>query len=571
MGCAKLLGFVSTYKTVKFAEIRSLRLGCLHHSLLFIIFVCASCRKPPPAAASRPPPQLTHSTHPPAADIVVVQVVQQHGYIKLTAPVGSVRMQLQGATQAFDAATGLPCSLDAGGGGGGGGGGSGGGSGSSSTCYPCDPNYPGCNHTYDPAGKLPYCRSDTAGRGSLAHCGAVGGQCECTYWDALNMYPVTASSPFFVTTRFMQSYEARNPGCAYHSDHCFDAYVLNTISGANTTLEECKARGAAASTRVWTPRGMETQDIVCKSTATESKLGQCSGTGAAAAHCNGGVTAAECEARCGANRYQGGCVDDKVDDPVPAPNRTNCWHQHNYYVGSVERYTLQLAHDVVVPGAPSLAANSGEMEGTLLACDGTLVTPGQTRERQDFFTVGALLAAATHGGTGACGVDLDALSLNPGSTKSARYDGIELLISIKLANTRPWVGQVDASYQYSVEAVYGSKSKVSQTIWTGNSTDTRTIRDAHGLRFNVVFTGEMGAPDTMTLLLQLTTSIALLALATTITDQVAITFMPRKSEYRSAKYDAVTLAGDEADSMHSLLLSHHGGGGGMKAGAGAGQ
>ena len=392
----------------------------------------------------------------------------------------------------------------------------------------------------------------------------MGGQCECTYWDALNMYPVTASSPFFVTTRFMQSYEARNPGCAYHSDHCFDAYVLTTMSGANTTVEECAARGAAAG-----------EGVECVSTATESELGQCSAkTGpvaisGAAGICSGGVTTAECEARCGANRYQGGCVDDKVDDPKPAPNRTNCWHQHNYYVGSVERYTLQLAHDVVVPGVPSLAANSGEMAGTLLACDGTLVTPGQTRERQDFFTVGALLAAATHGGTGACGVDLDALSLNPGSTKSARYDGIELLISIKLANTRPWVGQVAASYQYSVEAVYGSKSKVSQTIWTGNSTDTRTIRDAHGLRFNVVFTGEMGAPDAMTLLLQLTTSIALLALATTITDQVAITFMPRKGEYRSAKYNAVTVAGDDADSMHSLLLGHHGGG--KKAGAGAGQ
>ena len=49
MACTKLLGFVSTYKTVKFAEIRSLRLGCLHYSLLFIIFVCASAesRRPP--------------------------------------------------------------------------------------------------------------------------------------------------------------------------------------------------------------------------------------------------------------------------------------------------------------------------------------------------------------------------------------------------------------------------------------------------------------------------------------------------------------------------------------------
>lgn len=42
---------------------------------------------------------------------------------------------------------------------------------------------------------------------------------------------------------------------------------------------------------------------------------------------------------------------------------------------------------------------------------------------------------------------------------------------------------------HTVEVVYGTTSKISQTIWIGNPTDTRTVCIAHGLRFHVVFTG----------------------------------------------------------------------------------
>ena len=218
-----------------------------------------------------------------------------------------------------------------------------------------------------------------------------------------------------------------------------------------------------------------------------------------------------------------------------------------------------IAHDVVVPGFPQLAANSAEMKGKLVGCDGSSsLVPPKTAAGQDYLTVEQLLRAAKVTREGAasgskatsCGMSLDDASLSHGSTKTARYDGLELLLSISLSNTAPWVGQVDTTYEYSVEAVFGSKSKVSQTIWTGNSTDTRTIRDAHGLRFNVVFTGEVGAYDTTTLLLQLTSSLALLALATTITDQVAITFMRNKGLYRDVKYEGVEVPGDDLGTLH---------------------
>ena len=253
------------------------------------------------------------------------QVVQQHGYIKLVAPVGSVRMQLQGATQAYDRnAGGAKCDIHA--------------LNASGTCFPCDPDYPGCTHTYTPADKLVYCRSDAPkakGGPSLKDCGKVGGQCECTYWDALNMYPVTSTTPFFVTTRFMQSYESRNPACSYHGDACYDAYVLDTIKGAGVTKAECTARGA-------------TIGVDCHYSGSVTALGMCSSPNhenttqrdacealypyprhpSDKPRMDSGATRQECAARCHENRYQGGCVDDKVDDPLPPPDKINCWHQH---------------------------------------------------------------------------------------------------------------------------------------------------------------------------------------------------------------------------------------------------
>ena len=88
----------------------------------------------------------------------------------------------------------------------------------------------------------------------------------------------------------------------------------------------------------------------------------------------------------------------------------------------------------------------------------------------------------------------------------------------------------------------GTKSKVSQVIWAGvdtNASQYRVVRDAHGIRMDVLFNGLVGDFDFTTLLLQVTTSLALLALATTVTDQVMLFLMTYRRDYHAAKYEEV--------------------------------
>ena len=87
--------YLSTYRTIKFVTIRSARLGLLHNVLLLVVM----------------------------GYIVVFKIVADVGWVKLVQPVGTVRMQLQGPTQMIvDNRTG--------------------------ESYPCDPDYPGCAHTF---------------------------------------------------------------------------------------------------------------------------------------------------------------------------------------------------------------------------------------------------------------------------------------------------------------------------------------------------------------------------------------------------------------------------------------
>ena len=76
----------------------------------------------------------------------------------------------------------------------------------------------------------------------------------------------------------------------------------------------------------------------------------------------------------------------------------------------------------------------------------------------------------------------------------------------------------------------------------------RTIHQLHGLRFIVQQTGGIGAVDFNALMLQLTTSIALIAVATTVVDFLLEYVMPERAQYVEAKFDVA-----EVTEEHSLL------------------
>ena len=63
--------------------------------------------------------------------------------------------------------------------------------------------------------------------------------------------------------------------------------------------------------------------------------------------------------------------------------------------------------------------------------------------------------------------------------------------------------------------------------------------DIHGIKINVLQTGQLGTFSITTLIVQLTTSLALLKLTTTIVDVLAVSVLPHRVQYRNAKVDEI--------------------------------
>ena len=59
----------------------------------------------------------------------------------------------------------------------------------------------------------------------------------------------------------------------------------------------------------------------------------------------------------------------------------------------------------------------------------------------------------------------------------------------------------------------------------------------HGIKIDLVQSGDLGAFSFAQLLISLTTSLTLLAMATVITDYIALYFLPDKEKYDEAKYE----------------------------------
>uniref|UniRef100_A0A7S1GFI7 Purinergic receptor n=1 Tax=Bicosoecida sp. CB-2014 TaxID=1486930 RepID=A0A7S1GFI7_9STRA len=220
----------------------------------------------------------------------------------------------------------------------------------------------------------------------------------------------------------------------------------------------------------------------------------------------------------------------KPDCTVPA--------QRSFFVADVESFTLLVDHSVRAPKIPSIHASAFQMHGKLTSCTGTDIIPASTTEGQDVFTLGELLSTIQMK-DGRCGVSLDDASTVTGSKNSIRYDGAILVLNIEYTNIKPWSGvQPDITYEYKLDVLHGTKSKVEQQIFK-QYPQQRVIRDQHGLKLVVIQTGRLGIFDVQTLLVQLTTTLTLFAAATTLVDLLALYVLPHRAAYRDAKVEEV--------------------------------
>jgi len=147
----------------------------------------------------------------------------------------------------------------------------------------------------------------------------------------------------------------------------------------------------------------------------------------------------------------------------------------------------------------------------------------------DFFAVGTLLQAT--------GVSLESESY-PGSGHSTRYEGITIDLNIDYSNSVPWHGlQANISYLYKPSVIPRSTFKTTEASPLSPDGLHVLKKSLHGLLFEVRAGGQLATFDFTQLLLQLTTSLTLLALATVGVNIMAQYVLRYRHYYSEALYD----------------------------------
>lgn len=234
----------------------------------------------------------------------------------------------------------------------------------------------------------------------------------------------------------------------------------------------------------------------------------------------------------------------------------------------IDRYTVLVDH-AVRPSAPSSGSEylltSRQMDGLLYvgadsglqrelcakagnAVDGAIwgkptreapcYLPPKTANGLDYFSMGTLMQAM--------GIDLDAASY-PGSGQSVRYTGMVVSLVIEYFNTVDWHGRVPTRYVYRPVAIPQS-SYTGTEIVTLAYPDVREKKDVHGILITVQPGGKLADFDFTALLVQLTTSLTLLATATVVVNMMAQYVLRYRTYYREAMFEETT------DFMHVAEL-----------------
>mmetsp|Transcript_119788 Transcript_119788/g.284604 ORF Transcript_119788/g.284604 Transcript_119788/m.284604 type:complete len:488 (-) Transcript_119788:197-1660(-) len=158
------------------------------------------------------------------------------------------------------------------------------------------------------------------------------------------------------------------------------------------------------------------------------------------------------------------------------------------------------------------------------------IKPNNTgKEGLDYFSVSTLMMAM--------GLDLDRGSYQ-GSGHSLRYEGLTVTLKIQYFDTWPWHGvlrnedgQPKVLYVYSLVPLKDNPYKVSDLVYS-DYPNKRVRREMHGIYVAVTPEGELGVFDLQTLLVTVTTSLTLLALAATVVKYIAMYFLTQRKYYK---------------------------------------
>jgi hypothetical protein len=152
------------------------------------------------------------------------------------------------------------------------------------------------------------------------------------------------------------------------------------------------------------------------------------------------------------------------------------------------------------------------------------VAYGQT-DSDDIIPIETLLRAA--------GVTLEE-AFEAGKPDSKRKTGIVLVMEIKYDNVQTSSTSI-IEYKTYVTEVKGANFKSEQGLFNSNTPDQRMVYNRHGIRVLILQTGDLGHFDFTAMLVQLTASLSLIAVATTVVDLLMTKVMADKEEFKGLK------------------------------------
>eukprot|EP01113_Clastostelium_recurvatum_P004575 TRINITY_DN1201_c0_g1_i3.p1 TRINITY_DN1201_c0_g1~~TRINITY_DN1201_c0_g1_i3.p1 ORF type:complete len:407 (+),score=106.78 TRINITY_DN1201_c0_g1_i3:122-1342(+) len=245
--------------------------------------------------------------------------------------------------------------------------------------------------------------------------------------------------------------------------------------------------------------------------------------------------------------YSANCTAGAVCD-VSHEDATIISGPSEFFTQNVEDHIISIDHS---PISVDLGLSlEGELEGQLQYQKSSDVG-GHTWEQYNGITYNSLAADHLKVGDllGAANMkDLDVLAneylvgKNVSAHETFRYYGMDVLLILNYDNTRfelYWLNVRDNTnnmeYQYRPYPIVKLDDFLEETVYI-HYPDRWVQVERRGIRITTQVTGTLGGFAFQTLLIQLTTALALMRLATTLVDMAAIHVLPRKLLYKGAKY-----------------------------------
>jgi len=254
-----------------------------------------------------------------------------------------------------------------------------------------------------------------------------------------------------------------------------------------------------------------------------------------------------------------------VDDQTCGRTYNDTSLEHKFYTAQSEAFTVLFDHAVTAskicsrhtPESYACSAQASQYQGRLYSVNDELcaqehkqansfahyrgkieteqapcyVQPNRTSQDQDFFSLEVLLMAA--------GMNLDDCNGKSEEMPCQTYrdSGATVLLNIYWADFSPYEGMVEPYYYYKTQLIAGSSFKQYIPFYN-NYRQSRTLLNAHGIKLAVLLGGEFNQFNAVAFLVTLTTALGLLAVATTIVDNLMLYVLPEKRRYQEAKYES---------------------------------